>query len=656
MTFSLRKFALMLAGIGAASIPFAACGDNGGPAASATSGAAPCLAGSTQCGDTCVDTDSDNLHCGACDAACATGEACIVGKCEKQSVDCPAPFVTCGGACVDPKKDHDFCGASSDCAGANAGVACQAGELCAMGTCVADCAAGQVSCGGACVDPKKDHDFCGAAGDCAGANAGVACQAGELCSFGVCALSCQTGLVQCGSTCVNPKNDPSFCGASSDCAGANAGTVCGQGEACVNGACVLECPPNMLFCDGKCVDAQHDPLYCGASSDCAGANKGTVCGQDELCANGACDFVCPGGLVECPGNACVDGQNDPAHCGATLDCMGGNAGVICGASEACVNGACTVTCPVSQVLCNGLCINPATDEGYCGATLDCSGANAGSACGAGEACVAGSCAPTSVVFDFAGQIESYTVPAGVTKIYIQAAGAQGANGSGPAGGSGGLGGLTVGFVDVVPGDVLDITVGGAGVNSVGGFNGGGNGGSTFGGGGGGKTVVAKGATTLFVAPGGGGGGATGCDAATQGGAGGPGGAVNQAGSKGGDTTTGNGVAGGGFGGTLDTGGLKGVGCAGFSGQDGTVPDGGKGQTCCCFNSPRTPGGGGGGAGYVAGGGGGGGSAGTVSCNGNDKGAGGGGSGGAAFIDASVSNSTTSDGARAGNGRVTIIAL
>jgi hypothetical protein len=37
--------------------------------------------GVAQCGGSCVSTESDPDHCGGCDKACATGEACEGGVC-----------------------------------------------------------------------------------------------------------------------------------------------------------------------------------------------------------------------------------------------------------------------------------------------------------------------------------------------------------------------------------------------------------------------------------------------------------------------------------------------------------------------------------------------------------------------------------------------
>src|SRR5210317_980271 len=77
-------------------------------------------------------------------------------------------------------------------------------------------------------------------------------------------------------------------------------------------------------------------------------------------------------------------------------------------------------------------------------------------------------------FDYTGSIETYTVPDGVSRISIQAYGAQGGNDNG------GLGAGIYGEFDVTAGNVLNIVVGQQGVvNNCGGADasGGGGGGS-----------------------------------------------------------------------------------------------------------------------------------------------------------------------------------
>jgi hypothetical protein len=267
--------------------------------------------------------------------------------------------------------------------------------------------------------------------------------------------------------------------------------------------------------------------------------------------------------------------------------------------------------------------------------------------------------------NFTGGIQTYTVPCGVTSINIEAYGAQGGTGAtggnASTGGFGGLGGYASGTLDVTPGQVLNIFVGGAGT-TLAGFNGGGNGGSQNAGAGGGATDVRMNGTNasdrILVAGGGGGGGRAGCEAANvAGGNGGSGGGV--AGQDGTAAATSGGFAGGGFGGTVGAGGAAGIGCSGFLGAPGSTStnengaNGGAGQSCCCFSLGSIPGGGGGGGGYIGGSGGGGGSAGTTGCSGNDKGAGGGGAGGSSYNGGMTVAGTVTNGIRTGNGVVII---
>ncbi len=44
-------------------------------------GTCGCQPGKTLCSGVCKDTSSDPAHCGGCAAACATGKACLGGKC-----------------------------------------------------------------------------------------------------------------------------------------------------------------------------------------------------------------------------------------------------------------------------------------------------------------------------------------------------------------------------------------------------------------------------------------------------------------------------------------------------------------------------------------------------------------------------------------------
>src|SRR5262245_2816352 len=137
--------------------------------------------------------------------------------------------------------------------------------------------------------------------------------------------------------------------------------------------------------------------------------------------------------------------------------------------------------------------------------------------------------PPSGEFGCTGAAQTYTVPAGVTKVNVELFGAQGGSGISvdpidAAAGTGGQGGHTTATIDVTPGETLQVNVGCAGSDAVdvnggaGGFNGGADGGTgghfgfqAGGGGGGGASDVRQGGTGLadrvLVA---GGGGCRGC--------------------------------------------------------------------------------------------------------------------------------------------------
>jgi len=96
-------------------------------------------------------------------------------------------------------------------------------------------------------------------------------------------------------------------------------------------------------------------------------------------------------------------------------------------------------------------------------------------------------------FDFTGSMQTWTVPNGVSSIIVEAAGAQGGNSSY---GVGGLGANITGTIDVIPGEILNVVIGGQGSGNV---NSGGGGGGTF-------IVRQNGNIPLVIAGGGGGAG------------------------------------------------------------------------------------------------------------------------------------------------------
>jgi glycine rich protein len=245
-------------------------------------------------------------------------------------------------------------------------------------------------------------------------------------------------------------------------------------------------------------------------------------------------------------------------------------------------------------------------------------------------------------FGFTGTVQVYVVPAGVTRVDVDAFGAQGASVSDPSFGTtaGGFGGRVQTTLTVTPGDTLFVYVGGAGVATAGGFNGGGSGGTTggigggtsIGGGGGGASDLRLNATALtdrvVVAAGGGGGSSPGFFCGSGGAAGG------LAGATAGSSFSFCSPFGGG--GAMQSAGGAGGASPTHPGAAGVLGAGGTGA-----NSDGSRAGGGGGGGYYGGGGGG-----ADSLSGAN-----GGGGGSSFI--TGTNAATTAGLAAGNGRVTI---
>lgn len=277
-------------------------------------------------------------------------------------------------------------------------------------------------------------------------------------------------------------------------------------------------------------------------------------------------------------------------------------------------------------------------------------------------------------FTYTGSMQTWTVPPGVCSITIECWGAQGSNGVGGNSAAGGLGGYAAGTLTVIPGTTYNIYVGGQT-----GWNGGGAGGTNSGGGaggsGGGASDVRAGGTALnnriIIAGGGGGGGGHGtysggiCSGAGGvggggGGFGGGGGVCNgtngsisqggNGGNIGGSCVGGNGGGGGGNGGGGGgggNGGSPGTGGVGANGNNGaigsaggyggTLGNGGAGNASYSSNYGNS---GGGGGGWYGGGGGG--------CWGHA----GGGGGGSSYT-TGVTNGSTQNGIRSGNGLIRI---
>ena len=117
--------------------------------------------------------------------------------------------------------------------------------------------------------------------------------------------TCAKPLTACGGACIDPLTDPKYCGASGTCLGPNAGTSCDPiGETCVAGACTSICAAGEVMCDGSCVSPLTDSAHCGASANCIGPNAGVVCKPEPNACLGSPEQSCIAGKC---GSACASG-------------------------------------------------------------------------------------------------------------------------------------------------------------------------------------------------------------------------------------------------------------------------------------------------------------------------------------------------------------
>ena len=305
----------------------------------------------TLCSNACFDTTKDRTHCGGCNTACGTTEICTDGLC-----GCPA--------------------SNSD---ANAGPitdiqSCVAGQCDDLRTSTIHCGA----CWNTCTPKRCIEGACGcAATDISCSKDGVACT---------------TSDANCG--CYDPLTDKNHCGS---CA-----TKCAQYEACVQGACVLDCAANNLTeCDGKCVDTQKNSAVgaSGVVENCGGC--GISCPTDKFeCVGGVCDCRAKASIptaAHCVdptrGDLCVDTANNPQFCGSC--------NVACTSGHVCENGVCV--CSSTATLCGDNCYDLTSDSQHCG---DCA-----KACGVGEHCASSACVCTAPLESCSGRCADYLTEA-----------------------------------------------------------------------------------------------------------------------------------------------------------------------------------------------------------------------------------------------------
>ncbi len=271
---------------------------------------------------------------------CRDDERCDDGRCvpDEQACEdtCAADAVECAAGGVRTCGDHD----EDPCLEWGVAVPCDDGERCEAGECVYDCedecewrtsvcvAPGIAACG------EFDADPCFELGEPA------ACPDGQSCSDGACRVDCvddcAAGATDCAlgglRRCGDFDGDP--------CRDWSSPTPCGADAECRDGACVQRCEDECAADERRCLGEGFE--ICGDFDEdpCTEFGGGASCDAGEACVDGAC-------AVECA-DECAEGASrcaDDAHvetCG-NFDgdrCREWGVPQACDAHEACLAQRC----------------------------------------------------------------------------------------------------------------------------------------------------------------------------------------------------------------------------------------------------------------------------------------------------------------------------
>lgn len=137
-----------------------------------------------------------------------TGTGGQGGTTTTSSSGCPADHLICNTSCIDPQTSSQYCGAQGECTGADVGKVCQGVEQCIDGACKDPCAPTGVTCalGGLCVDLQTDVSHCG---DC-GKSCPFAPHSTAVCVAGQCKLACDLGFVDQNHTAADGCEQSDF--------------------------------------------------------------------------------------------------------------------------------------------------------------------------------------------------------------------------------------------------------------------------------------------------------------------------------------------------------------------------------------------------------------------------------------------------------------
>lgn len=285
-------------------------------------GGTGCTDGEVRCGESCVGTDADPMHCGACDAACGQGEVCVSGACQ-MAPDCRnTPCVglsycdMTNGMCIPGCSEDAQCGENERCDLTTHACVCESGTHDCEGVCVSN--SSPASCGPSSCTPCS-----------APANAYATCADPFQ---GTCGYMCQPGFNLCGQQCV--PESVSSCGSScTPCP-----SVPNSTPVCQSGQCLFACAAGFANCngiasDGCEVELSANPNHCGACGVTCSTSNWPQVGSYE-CSQSQCGIdTCNTGYADCDlnkTNGCEKNLNtNPSACSTatSLGTVSGDVGM-----------------------------------------------------------------------------------------------------------------------------------------------------------------------------------------------------------------------------------------------------------------------------------------------------------------------------------------
>lgn len=200
----------------------------------------------------------DSAHCGECNHACADNSYC-----EESTCICQATFFDCDGDMTNGCESTRPCNACDDgrppCG--TSSLCCNENEICDAGRCKSDstpettliCDSPLINCYGTCINPLTDDKNCGICLN--------QCKGNEICQDGTCQMNCDVQTL-CQGVCVDTKTTFEHCGACDH--------SCQTGQTCVDSTC--QCEEGKYDCDGIAANGCESTTECscppGASQAC----------------------------------------------------------------------------------------------------------------------------------------------------------------------------------------------------------------------------------------------------------------------------------------------------------------------------------------------------------------------------------------------------